>query len=110
MVENEQRRPSGQEADPNPPQAGGLTPHHAVDLFHIRVSPASLNISLGRTRTVVGADGQIRPAVASEWLATVVLSPVTAKDLLRGVERAVTEYEKNFGEIPESRRVESTVQ
>ena len=110
MAENEQRRRSGQEATSSRPDGGGLTPHHAVDLFHIRVSPASLNVSLGRTRTVVGVDGQIGPAVASEWLATVVLSPVTAKDLLRGVERAIAEYEKNFGEIPESRRVESTVQ
>ncbi len=106
MADIEQRR-AGQEATADRSGAGGLTPHHAVDLFHIRVSPAALNVSLGRTRTVVGADGQVAPAVASEWLATMVLSPVTAKDLLRGLDRAVAEYEKNFGEIPESRRIES---
>jgi hypothetical protein len=79
----------GGEARPSP------EPLQAVH-FAVAASFAEFLIGLGRTRLVIGTDGQ--PNQAVEWFASVALSPLAARQLRDALSLSIEQWEERFGQ------------
>jgi hypothetical protein len=69
-------------------------------LFHLTANAAEAQLLVGRARIVVGAGpSPAAEPMATEWLVSLAMSPVTMKDLARKLTETVASYERNFGPI-----------
>ena len=70
-------------------------------LFHLTANAAEAQLLVGRTRIVVGGVTPSPSAepMATEWLVSLAMSPVTMKDLARKLAETVASYERTFGPI-----------
>jgi hypothetical protein len=69
-------------------------------LFHLTANAAEAQLLVGRTRIVVGnGPSPSAEPMATEWLVSLAMSPVTMKDLARKLSETVASYERSFGPI-----------
>ncbi|KGM31285.1 hypothetical protein [Inquilinus limosus] len=69
-------------------------------LFHLTANAAEAQLLVGRARIVVGAGpSPSAEPMATEWLVSLAMSPVTMKDLARKLAETVASYEQTFGPI-----------
>lgn len=69
-------------------------------LFHLTANAAEAQLLVGRSRVVVGSGtSPSAEPMATEWLVSLAMSPVTMKDLARKLTETVAGYERNFGPI-----------
>ncbi|WP_395674688.1 hypothetical protein [Inquilinus sp.] len=69
-------------------------------LFHLTANAAEAQLLVGRARIVVGSGpSPSAEPMATEWLVSLAMSPVTMKDLARKLTETVAGYERNFGPI-----------
>jgi hypothetical protein len=82
--------------------AGSISPPvHGTNRFAIAGTSAETLITFGVNRTVIDpATGEPGRVPVTEWLLTLSLSPVTAKQLLKTLTLMMDGYEKQFGSIP----------
>ena len=69
-------------------------------LFHLTANAAEAQLLVGRARIVVGSGpSPSAEPMATEWLVSLAMSPVTMKDLARKLTETVASYERTFGPI-----------
>lgn len=69
-------------------------------LFHLTANAAEAQLLVGRARIVVGSGpSPTAEPMATEWLVSLAMSPVTMKDLARKLAETVASYERTFGPI-----------
>ena len=81
-----------QKAEPKAP------PSQGVSQFVINATPVEIMITAGVSRMVPHTSGTMSRAV--EWLVTLAISPIAAKQLADGLTDTIQRYEKHFGKIP----------
>ena len=81
-----------QKAEPKAP------PSQGVSQFVINATPVEIMITAGVSRMVPHTNGTMTRAV--EWLVTLAISPIAAKQLADGLTDTIQRYEKHFGKIP----------
>lgn len=69
--------------------------------FYIYLNIAEIIVAFGQSRLVFNGEEHPPCHTVIEWLKSVMLSPVTAKDLVRVLGKAVSDYEAQFGPIPD---------
>lgn len=87
--------------EPIKPLAPGL-PNITVTEFNVGINPSAFFIAVGHQRMSVIPEG-IGPKalrMLTVWEAVLTLSPITAKQLLEGLQKSVAIYEANHGDIP----------
>ncbi|MGK9233969.1 DUF3467 domain-containing protein [Inquilinus limosus] len=92
------------DTQPAPGTANGAAERFSPDtryfsLFHLTANAAEAQLLVGRARIVVGGATPAAEPMATEWLVSLAMSPVTMKDLARKLAETVASYEKTFGPI-----------
>lgn len=86
------------------PEGGGL-PVHATQ-FQIVLDTSDLSIIfIGRS---IDYRENLQPTTSYRVVASVSLSHIMAKDLVKVLQRAIAEFEANFGPIPDLKPLELT--
>jgi hypothetical protein len=89
------------QSEQSPPNAIASPPTYGVSQFAIAANPGEFLLTVGHSRAIFEPQqGVLTQKYVVEWLATFSMSPVSAKQLVDGLSKAIARYENQTGPIP----------
>lgn len=73
-------------------------PQQLVTDFTVTVMPHGFHVTFGQQRVLIPLGGQPQGDSQIEWQSTIVLGAITLKGLLNALQRALSDYEAEYGQ------------